>query len=154
MTRWLYAPAPTTAHCSAALLAHRLPDTVLCRSLPFPALQSTMLVALLQPAPETFELFDDVMLLASGMVRLEGSGHGRAASRAAPARTKWWTASLSSSLRLRLEPWSGLLLHNPSSQQLNSPSDRAGRPSPATLAGAVPRAARGRDALLPRRPGL
>lgn len=27
-----------------------------------------MLVALLQPSPETFDLFDDVMLLASGMV--------------------------------------------------------------------------------------
>ena len=33
-----------------------------------PYLQGTMLVALLQPSPETFELFDDVMLLASGMV--------------------------------------------------------------------------------------
>ncbi|EFN59720.1 hypothetical protein CHLNCDRAFT_133292 [Chlorella variabilis] len=31
-------------------------------------MNSTMLVALLQPAPETFDLFDDVMLLASGMV--------------------------------------------------------------------------------------
>ncbi len=38
--------------------------------MPLPArvLQGTMLVALLQPSPETFELFDDVMLLASGMV--------------------------------------------------------------------------------------
>lgn len=33
------------------------------------SLQGTMLVALLQPSPETFELFDEVMLLASGMVR-------------------------------------------------------------------------------------
>ena len=30
--------------------------------------QTTMLVALLQPAPETFELFDDVMLIAEGAV--------------------------------------------------------------------------------------
>ena len=41
-----------------------------------PPLQSTMLVALLQPAPETFDLFDDVMLLASGMVRRGGGGAG------------------------------------------------------------------------------
>jgi hypothetical protein len=29
-------------------------------------LQSTVLMSLLQPPPETFELFDDVMLLADG----------------------------------------------------------------------------------------
>ena len=32
--------------------------------------RSTMLVALLQPAPETLELFDDVMVLSSGKVGL------------------------------------------------------------------------------------
>ncbi len=31
-------------------------------------LNSTMLVALLQPAPETLELFDDIMVLSSGKV--------------------------------------------------------------------------------------
>lgn len=31
-------------------------------------LHSTMLVALLQPAPETLELFDDIMVLSSGKV--------------------------------------------------------------------------------------
>lgn len=35
-----------------------------------------MLVALLQPAPETFELFDDVMLLASGIVLYHGPRDG------------------------------------------------------------------------------
>ncbi len=29
-------------------------------------LQGTMLMALLQPAPEVFEVFDDVMLLSEG----------------------------------------------------------------------------------------
>ena len=29
--------------------------------------QQTILVALLQPAPETFELFDDLMLLSQGL---------------------------------------------------------------------------------------
>lgn len=64
---------PASAACSlqlsreptAALLPRRLLNP-----------QSTMLVALLQPAPETFELFDDVMLLASGMVRESEGGAG------------------------------------------------------------------------------
>lgn len=32
------------------------------------SLQGTVLMALLQPAPETFELFDDVLLLSEGYV--------------------------------------------------------------------------------------
>ena len=34
------------------------------------SLQATVLLALLQPAPETYELFDDILLLSEGM-----SGH-------------------------------------------------------------------------------
>ncbi|PSC69376.1 ATP-binding cassette transporter isoform B [Micractinium conductrix] len=39
-------------------------------------MNATMLVALLQPSPETYELFDDVMLLASGMVLYHGPREG------------------------------------------------------------------------------
>lgn len=35
---------------------------------PLPGLQSTMLISLLQPSPETFELFDDVMLMSHGRI--------------------------------------------------------------------------------------
>jgi hypothetical protein len=31
------------------------------------SVQATVLLALLQPAPETFDLFDDIMLLSEGM---------------------------------------------------------------------------------------
>ena len=36
------------------------------------ALQATVLVALLQPPPEVFELFDDVMLLSDGRLVYHG----------------------------------------------------------------------------------
>lgn len=35
-------------------------------------MEATVLMALLQPAPETFELFDDLVLLAEGHVVYEG----------------------------------------------------------------------------------
>ena len=34
--------------------------------------QATLLVSLLQPPPETFELFDDVMLLSDGVLVYSG----------------------------------------------------------------------------------
>ena len=40
-------------------------------------LRSTMLVALLQPAPETLELFDDIMVLSSGKASLVPNCRGR-----------------------------------------------------------------------------
>ena len=33
-------------------------------------MQATVLLALLQPAPETYELFDDVLLLSEGSTHL------------------------------------------------------------------------------------
>lgn len=39
-------------------------------------LNSTMLVALLQPAPETLELFDDIMVLSSGKIIFHGPREG------------------------------------------------------------------------------
>ena len=35
-------------------------------------LDNTMLISLLQPAPETFELFDDLILLAEGQIVYQG----------------------------------------------------------------------------------
>lgn len=35
-------------------------------------LQGTVLMALLQPAPETYDLFDDVVLLAEGQIIYHG----------------------------------------------------------------------------------
>lgn len=35
-------------------------------------LQSTAVIALLQPAPETYELFDDIILLADGVIAYQG----------------------------------------------------------------------------------
>lgn len=35
-------------------------------------MEATVLVALLQPAPETFELFDDLLLLSDGYVVYQG----------------------------------------------------------------------------------
>ena len=32
-----------------------------------PVVQATVLLALLQPAPETYELFDDILLLSEGV---------------------------------------------------------------------------------------
>lgn len=58
----------STAGSSIAVYQH-LTSPPACPALAHSwCLQGTMLVALLQPSPETFELFDDVMLLASGMV--------------------------------------------------------------------------------------
>ena len=37
-----------------------------CVSESSPDVQATVLLALLQPAPETYELFDDVLLLSEG----------------------------------------------------------------------------------------
>lgn len=36
------------------------------------ALDSTTVISLLQPAPETYELFDDVILLAEGQIVYQG----------------------------------------------------------------------------------
>ena len=36
-------------------------------------LQGTALISLLQPAPETFELFDDIILLSDGHIVYQGS---------------------------------------------------------------------------------
>jgi ABC-type multidrug transport system ATPase subunit len=35
-------------------------------------LESTMLISLLQPAPETYDLFDDIVLLSEGQVTYHG----------------------------------------------------------------------------------
>lgn len=37
------------------------------------ALDSTTVISLLQPAPETYELFDDVILLCEGQIVYQGS---------------------------------------------------------------------------------
>ena len=70
-------------------------------------MQATVLLALLQPAPETYELFDDVLLLSEGgalssalmpptqsavvlsvhlEIRASVAGHGWAESRADPCK--------------------------------------------------------------------
>ena len=38
----------------------------------FPAMQATILTALLQPQPESYELFDDVLLMAEGSIVYHG----------------------------------------------------------------------------------
>lgn len=43
--------------------------------MPF-ALQATLLIALLQPPPETFDLFDDVLILAEGHIAYHGPRDG------------------------------------------------------------------------------
>ena len=35
--------------------------------------EGTVLMALLQPAPETYELFDDIMLMADGFIVFHGA---------------------------------------------------------------------------------
>ena len=57
---------PVHSHPQACIVRQQHARPPPCRHRPVS--QATMLVALLQPAPETFELFDDVVLLASGMV--------------------------------------------------------------------------------------
>ena len=36
------------------------------------ALQTTCLISLLQPPPETFQLFDDVMMISDGLILYHG----------------------------------------------------------------------------------
>lgn len=68
-SRWQSERLPVRSRCSRAGWPCASPPCPLSPARPSPrVLQGTMLVALLQPSPETFELFDDVMLLASGMV--------------------------------------------------------------------------------------
>ena len=89
--RWPPSPTNTTAHHHCRLpratpppTHHHAPPP---RSMRTTAryMRITTLVALLQPAPETFELFDDVMVLSSGKVSHVAdwwwAGHARASAR-------------------------------------------------------------------------
>lgn len=107
-----------------------------------------MLVALLQPAPETYKLFDDVLLLASGMVSrlncMEPAQDGcLAALQSLRAAANWpghGCTGISCCAGCYFLGKLGFVFTN-----LHLPT---------ILAGAVPRSPRGCDALLPLTPGL
>ena len=60
------------------------------------ALQTTCLISLLQPPPETFQLFDDVMMISDGLILYHGKlwqgGRGGAGLQAMPVLTLWFTS--------------------------------------------------------------
>ncbi len=138
---WL-SSARAVAPCGAtgrtpALPTCQLTITQVAPPVHVPLPQGTMLVALLQPSPETFELFDDVMLLASGMVSFRAHAY------------------LCSPADGAVEAGAGVItllscLHS----HLLHPHPPTHPPTIPSFTGAVPRPARGRDALLPRPPRL